>query len=156
MKTLFKFIIIVPVISSLITAIVFMGLGVYEIVIGINGIFSGLIGTEAAPGLKLFVSIDLFLIGFLFLIFSLGFTRLFVPRPSKIVTLLDGVTPNWLKVDTFTELKLILWDTVLTTLVLTFVGEVIRAKNAQDWKLIIIPISILLISFARYWIKKKP
>jgi len=155
MKTFFKLIIIIPVISSLITAIIFMGLGVYEIMIGINGVFLGLMETEATPALRLFVSIDLFLIGFLFLIFALGFTQLFIPKPSKIVTLLDGVTPNWLKVETFTELKLILWDTVLTTLVLTFIGEVIRTKDGHDWQLTIIPISILFISFAKYLIKKK-
>jgi len=155
MKTLFKLIIIIPVISSFVTGVIFMGLGVHELVDGVNGIFIGQLETKATPGLTLFVSIDLFIIGFLFLIFSLGFSQLFIPKPSKITTLLDSVTPNWLKVQSFTELKLILWDTVLTTLVLTFIGDVIRDKDGYNWQLTIIPISILLISFARYLIKKQ-
>ena len=154
MKTLFKFIIGIPVITTLIIAIIFLGIGVYETGLGISGIIKGQIGTDATPGIVLFQALDVFLIGFLFLIFSIGFSQLFFPKPSKIMDALDSITPNWLKVENFTQLKLILWDTVLTTLVVLFIGDAFRASGQYDWQLTIIPIAILLISLGKFLIKK--
>jgi uncharacterized membrane protein len=67
---------------------------------------------------------------------------------------LDGIAPIWLQVENFTQLKLILWDTVLTTLVVLFIGDVFIASGKYDWSLTIIPIAILLISLAKFLIKK--
>ena len=154
MKTLFKFIIGIPVICSFIIAIIFLGLGVYETVLGIEGIIKGQVHTEAAPGLKLVESLDLFLIGFLFLIFSIGFAQLFIPKPSKLMNIIDSITPQWLRVENFTQLKIILWDTVLTTLVVLFIEDIVRANGEYVWELMVIPIAIVFISFSRYLIKK--
>ncbi len=154
MKALFKLIIGLPVFSSFLIAIVFFGIGVYTTVIGIIGILTGQMHTDATPGITLFQALDLFLIAFLFLIFSIGFAQLFIPKPSKIVDIFNKITPEWLQVENFTQLKLILWDTVLTTLVVMFVGDAFKAGGKYDWELIIIPIAILLISFSKFLIKK--
>lgn len=154
MKTFFKFIIGIPVVTSFIIGIIFLGLGVYETGLGIEGIIKGQVNTDAAPGLKLVKSLDVFLIGFLFLIFSIGFSQLFIPKPSKIMNLMDSITPAWLRVENFTQLKIILWDTVLTTLVVMFVADIVSAKGEYVWELMVIPIAILLISLSRYLIKK--
>jgi uncharacterized membrane protein YqhA len=153
MKTFFKFIIGVPVICSFFIAMVFLAIGVYETVVGISALLAGQIHTDASPGLKLLEALDVFLIGFLFLIFSIGFSQLFFPKPSRIVSLIDTITPEWLKVENFTQLKLILWDTVLTTLVVMFVGDAFRKQGEYEWKLMLIPIAILLISLSKFLIK---
>lgn len=150
----FKFIIGLPVFSSFLIAIVFLGIGVYETAIGIIGILTGQMHTEATPGINLFQALDVFLIAFLFLIFSIGFAQLFIPKPSKTVDNIKKITPDWLQVENFTQLKLILWDTVLTTLVVLFIGDAFKANGQYDWELIIIPIAIILISFSKYLIKK--
>jgi len=67
---------------------------------------------------------------------------------------IDSITPKWLKVKNFTELKLILWDTVLTTLVVLIVGDVFRAKGQYDWQLAIVPAIVLLIALSKFLIKK--
>jgi uncharacterized membrane protein YqhA len=154
MKTLFKIIIGLPVICSFVIAIIFIGLGVFETGLGIKGVLMGQMHTDATPGIRLFEALDVFLIGFLFLIFSIGFSQLFIPKPSKLMNVLDGITPKWLKVENFTQLKLILWDTVLTTLVVLFIGNAFRANGNYNWQLVIIPIAILLISLSKYLIKK--
>lgn len=154
MKILFKIIIVIPVICSFLIAIVFLGLGVYETGQGIKGVLIGQMHTQSTPGIRLFEALDVFLIGFLFLIFSIGFSQLFIPKPSKLINVIDGITPKWLKVENFSQLKLILWDTVLTTLVVLFIGNAFRANGVYNWELTIIPITILLISFSKYLIKK--
>lgn len=154
MKTLFKIIIGIPVLCTFFISIVFIAVGVYETGLGIKGILTGQIHTDATPGITLFLALDVFLIAFLFLIFSIGFAQLFIPKPSKILDLVSDITPEWLKVENFTQLKLILWDTVLTTLVVIFIGDAFKANGEYDWQLTIIPIAIMLISFSRYLIKK--
>ena len=154
MKILFKIIVGVPVISSMFIALVFIGVGVQSASIGTYGVFMGELRTETTPGLKLIESLDLFLIGFLFLIFSIGFSQLFFPKPSIFMRVIDTITPEWLKVKSFTELKLILWDTLLTTLVIKFVSDAFIADGVYNWQLTIIPIGIFLISLSRYLIKK--
>ncbi|GAG97139.1 unnamed protein product, partial [marine sediment metagenome] len=153
MKTLFKIIIGLPVLCSFFISIVFIVVGVYETGLGIKGILTGQIHTDATPGITLFQALDVFLIAFLFLIFSIGFSQLFIPKPSKIVDLVNEITPEWLKVENFTQLKLILWDTVLTTLVVIFIGDAFKAGGVYNWELTIIPIAILLISFSKFLIK---
>ena len=155
MKTLFKFIIGLPVICSFLISLIFMGGGVYKAVQGTVGVLKGQLGTETTPGVKLFTALDVFLLGFLFIIFSIGFAQLFFPKPSKFITLIDVVTPQWLKVENFTQLKLILWDTSVTTLVVLFVGDAFKAYGNYTWDLTIIPIAIVLLSLGKFLIIKK-
>jgi uncharacterized membrane protein YqhA len=154
MKTIFKFIIAVPILCTFFISIIFIGAGVYETVLGVYGVLNGQIGTETRPGVMLFHALDIFLLAFLFLIFSIGFAQLFIPKPSRIMTLIDTITPDWLKVENFTQLKLILWDTVLTTLVVFFLSIVVRDEGEYNWQTAIIPGSILLISLSKYLIKR--
>jgi uncharacterized membrane protein YqhA len=154
MKILFRIIVGVPIVSSMFIALVFIGVGVYVAINGTYGIFMGEMYTETTPGLKLIESLDLFLIGFLFLIFSLGFSQLFFPKPSILMDAIDIITPDWLKVKNFTELKMILWDTLLTTLVIKFVSDAYTAYGDYNWPLTIVPIGIFLIALSRYLIKK--
>ena len=102
MKLVFKFIVFLTVICSLIIAIVFIGIGVNEIFLGIKAIFAGQIHTASVPGVKLFLALDVFLVAFLFLIFSMGFTQLFIPKSSKMDDMVERITPEWLTVKNFT------------------------------------------------------
>ena len=43
--------------------------------------------------------------------------------------MVERITPEWLMVKNFTQLKFILWDTVLTTLVAMFVGEAYKMQG---------------------------
>jgi uncharacterized membrane protein YqhA len=153
MKIVFKIILGVPILTTFFIALIFLGLGVFEAGMGLTGILKGLANTEERPGLMLFQVLDLFLIGCLFFIFSIGFFQLFYPQPSRMTKNMNDLTPKWLQVESFTQLKLILWDTVLTTLVVVFIGDVFRAAGEYTWSLTIIPIAIFLISLGKFLIK---
>ena len=76
--------------------------------------FQGEIHTESHPGLSILESLDVFLVALVFLIFALGIAKLFLPEPSEK----GGLRlPNWMQIQNFTQLKLLLWEAVLTTLV---------------------------------------
>ena len=153
MKLYYKIVVALPVIFSQLIALIFIGIGIYEFGTGITGIALGELGTESAPGLKLLHTLDMFLFGFIFIIFSLGFSQLFLPE-SKLSTVLDSITPNWLHVKNFTELKLILWETLLTSLVLMFVEQVFKNEGSCNWQMGLVPVSIFLISLSIFFIRK--
>lgn len=153
MKTFIKIIILAPIMSSFLIAIIFIGVGTYEMVQGIEGIIRGQIHTQSAPAIKLLEALDIFLIAFLFLISSIGFAQLFLPKPSRIADALEKITPEWLVVENFIELKLILWDTVLTTLVVMFVNQVYHLSGNFSWNLVILPLAILIIASSKFVMK---
>lgn len=153
MKIIYNFFVSIPIFASLIICIIFSGFGVYDTVLAISAIFKGLIHTNENIAIKLIDALDLFLISFLFLIFALGFSQLFMAK-SKLSEALENLTPKWLQVENFTELKLILWETVLTSMVIIFVAALLKNAGNFKWEMVIYPIGIVLISLSGYFIRK--
>ena len=72
MKTFFRLTIFIPILASFLIGLIFFCLGLYETFFGILGILDGHLHTKAAPGFMFLTALDGFLIGFLFIIFSIG------------------------------------------------------------------------------------
>ncbi len=152
MKSIYNFFIAIPILVTLAISLIFSGLGVYETLQGMSGIFRGLLHTNEFIGLKFVDALDMFLISLLFLIFSLGFSQLFL-LPSAFTNALSKLTPAWLHVKNFTELKLILWETILTTMIIMFVSELIKSNGNYKYEFAIYPIGIILIALSGFFIR---
>lgn len=152
MKFIFKIVIAIPVLSSLVISVAFIIGGVMRGVQGIIGVLRGQIKTAEYPGLKLFEALELFIFSLLCIIFALGFSKLFMPK-SKLSDALESVTPDWLRKTNFQQLKLILWETILTTILALFIGILLKNTGNLSWQMTIFPISIALISMAIYLIR---
>lgn len=96
-------------------------------------------------------SIDLFLMAIVFFVFSVGVLLLFNHNEHGITL------PEWLRVKNFTQLKAILWEAILTTLVVSFIAGLVQQRldglelNAQH---LIIPGATLLLAVSLYFLKK--
>lgn len=108
--------------------------------------------SEKPPAVEILESIDLFLIGLVFLIFSLGLTKIFLGR---IVDEEDeSKLPKWLRIKNFFELKILLWQTILVSLVVLFVDHLFQNEGKMSWNLLIVPVSILILSISMAVIQK--
>ena len=108
--------------------------------------------SEKPPAVEILESIDLFLIGLVFLIFSLGLTKLFL---GNLVDEEDeDKLPKWLRIRNFFELKILLWQTILVSLVVLFVDLLFQQEGEMDWNLLIVPVSILVLSISMAVIQK--
>ena len=116
------------------------GIGVYKTGHAVYVLFTA--GTEGRPGIEILESLDLFLVAFVFLILSLSFMSLFHPQ-SK---LFDGLHLPWLKIDDFFKLKHITWNAILLTLVIVFGTQVLKGSGQADWKVLVVPIAVLLFA----------
>ncbi|HET6995560.1 MAG TPA: YqhA family protein [Chitinophagaceae bacterium] len=157
MKNIFgtlKIFIGVIAVLVLVSGIVLTALGAYDlvkVVIDTDYMDTEHLGKVMAIGLLSVV--DLFLIAIVFFVLALGVMLLFIdPAKGFPVNL-----PNWLRIKNFMELKVILWEAILTTLVIAFLTGLAGKKiNGEpiDIQVLIIPGGILLISLSLYFLKR--
>jgi len=137
-----------------IAGIILTGVGGYDMVM----VFSKVIDADkhhlaSLIAIGLLSVIDLFLIAIVFFVLALGIMLLFTDPSKEFPVNL----PAWLRVKNFMQLKSILWEAILTTLVIAFLtslagkkinGEIIGAE------MLVVPAGILLIALSLYFLKK--
>jgi uncharacterized membrane protein YqhA len=94
------------------------------------------------PGLEIMEIVDGLLLVLLLLIMNIGFMKLFLPD-SKWSQSLDL---PWLKINSFSQLKMLLIETILTTLVIVFATTVIKEDGRLKWNDIVLPAAIFLFA----------
>ncbi|MBL7700064.1 MAG: YqhA family protein [Chitinophagaceae bacterium] len=129
-------------------------IGVYEFVMVFSHFSEGLHHTTTSLMIiGLLHTIDLFLVAIVFFVMALGFFILFT-NPEVIMPVL----PEWLRIKNFTELKIILWEAILTTLVVSWLAGLVERKirgDAIDLQSLIVPGAILIIAMSLFFLKKR-
>jgi len=102
------------------------------------------------PGAIIAESVDSFLIAIFFIIFAIGISKLFLP-PTNI---LNRINLPWLKVESFSALKLVMWETLLTTLLVYYVIKAVASGEEPQWTTLVLPGGILMLAVAYFLMKK--
>ncbi|AEV98211.1 hypothetical protein A4D02_35285 [Niastella koreensis] len=109
--------------------------------------------TTRMMAIGLLHAVDIFLVAIVFFVLSIGFFVLFDsgenPSPVRI--------PQWLQVRNFTQLKVILWEAILTTLVVSWLADLVEKEinvEKTDIHSLIIPAGILIIALSLFVLKK--
>jgi uncharacterized membrane protein YqhA len=132
----------------LLDSLFFIVLGVYKSVHAYILFAQGRM--EEKPGIMIAESLDSFMIALFFLIFTIGISRLFLPK----LNFLNGYDLPWLKIDNFSQLKYIMWEVLLTTILVYFTTKIIIAGGDLEWTMLIIPASILMLALAYKLLKQ--
>lgn len=158
MKTLFATLTrIIAVIAMLVftSGIVITVLGGYDFIHAFS--YLGAENKSSRIGLLavgLLRAVDLFLIAIVFFVFSLGILILFNNKGDAAFL---GKLPEWLRIKNFMQLKIILWEAILTTLVVSYLARLAEERmsgEASGVKDLIIPGAILLIAVSLFLLKK--
>lgn len=146
-----RFIYLAAVIITLINSIIFLIVGVIHSIEGYKHFFDFLTDSDTitGPGIYLLEALDSFLVSMVFLVFALGMMKIFIHYHKTN----DGL-PKWLHIHDFRELKIILWETVLVTLVVFSVTTVAKAHSLLSWQNIILPLIVLILSLSLLLVKK--
>jgi uncharacterized membrane protein YqhA len=147
MSRIFKTAIAVISLTMFVNFLFTAAMGVYRSFHAFYVLYNG--GPEAKPGIEILESLDLFLVGLVFLILSFGFMKLFYPEFSWF----HKINLPWLKVEDFIQLKQLTWNAMLLTLLIIFGAQVIRSNRQLDWTLLIIPVSVALFSISAKFLK---
>ena len=146
-----RYVVIIAVFFLLINSLVFIVVGVVHCIHGyIEFVNIGFYSTgESRPGLYLMEGLDAFMLAIVFLIFGLGVARLFVFDKHSV----DRI-PAWLNIHDLKGLKVLLWETILVTLVILCVTNLIKLSSLS-WETLIYPILILILSAALFLMRGK-
>lgn len=109
------------------------------------------LGSEGRPGVHIAESVDALLFSLVLLVLSLGTASLFLSRADKEDT---QKLPEWMRVKSLTELKLLLWEAILATLVVAAASGIIAALPHLEWKLLVLPAAILILSVSYFLLKR--
>ena len=139
MSVLFRYTIIITCSFTILNAIMFVGISAYRSVHAYILVFQGKI--EERPGVHLVEALDGFLLAVVFMIFAIGFGKLFLPDHR----FLKSIHIAWLQPKSFSDLKHILWEAVLTTLVILFGISIVQDIDALQWTHLVIPASIAFV-----------
>ena len=133
-------------------ALAFVALGIVRGVGGYRLIFMGPPwDAEHLPGVEIARSLDAFMIALVFIVFSIGIVELFLVRPDHPA--LDAV-PSWMRVKSLTELKFVLWEALLVTLVVASVEALVVTVHEPAWVMLMLPLATLILAIGLYFSRK--
>ena len=142
-----RLVFMVTVVVTFINSIFFIVNGVKHAYHGYEEVLTG--EEHGRPGLHFVESLDAFMVSLVFLIFSLGIMRIFTHYHTE-----DDKLPAWLRINSFIELKVLLWETILVTLVILTVSVLVTNLHELKWELLILPCITLILSLSLYLMKK--
>lgn len=146
-----RYLVGIAVIFLLINAFVFVVVGAVHCIHGyiefVKVAFYPIDG--ARPGLHLVEGLDAFMLSLLFMIFGLGVARLFIFDKYNVEHI-----PAWLNIHDLKGLKVLLWETILVTLVILCVTNLIKFPG-RSWETLIYPVLILILSAALFLMRGK-
>jgi uncharacterized membrane protein YqhA len=108
-------------------------------------------GEEGRPGVHFAESVDALLFSLVMLVLALGTASLFLTTPG---TDAERNLPEWMRVKSLTELKLLLWEAILATLVVTAATGIIGALPHPELKHLMLPAVILVLSISYFLLKR--
>jgi uncharacterized membrane protein YqhA len=148
-----RYIAIVVVLLSILHAIAFLVLGGRIAFHAYHLILTGThAGENVRPGLEILHSLDFLLISLVLLILGLGVAKLFLLPPP--VAGRPYELPTWLRMETFSDLKVLLWETILTALVVFGLPTLSSdLAGTLEWTALILPAAIALLAFGLYLMK---
>ncbi|MFT3750035.1 MAG: YqhA family protein [Agriterribacter sp.] len=157
MKNIYE---LLRMIASCIAVLIFLA-GILLVILGCYEFITTLIHAKkeelaVIPGviaIGLLSAVDILLVAIVLLVFSIGILLLF----NDPVKLLPVRLPEWLRVKNFMQLKIILWEAVLTTLVVGYLSGLAEKKfNGEQIRVehLVLPGGIFLVSLSLYFLKR--
>ena len=145
-----RFLLLLVVLFLLIDSVVFILIGVSYSIHGYKEIIGKIIDPSSPerPGLLLIEGLDVFMVAIVFMIFGLGTARLFIFGETD-----NKFIPKWLDINNFKELKILIWETILVTLVITSLGDLIKGPRSVES--LYFPLIILILTLALFLTKLK-
>lgn len=141
-----------------IAALVITALGIADVWHGISllGELQNMHELTTRTAIGIMEGVDTLLVAIVLLVFSYGLLVIFFSSKDELLDRLN--IPKWLRMKTFLDLKIILWEAVLTTLVIGFlvtVAEDEMENREAGIHLLYIPGAITLITLSLFLLRKE-
>lgn len=132
-------------------SVAFMIIGGIRAYQGYEAILDMLSGDQSTrAGIYIAKSVDTFLISMVAFVIAAGVMKVFYLHHVP-----DEKFPKWLRINSFKDLKILLWEATLLTMVVFFLSvvAVVADTGTFEWSLLGIPISILLLAISLSFVR---
>jgi uncharacterized membrane protein YqhA len=148
-----RYLVVVIVVVALLDAIGAMVLGVQGALHAYALILTGNKGGGTQrPGIEMLHSLDFLIVAMVLVVLALGIAKLFLRGPAEHD---KSVLPAWLRIDSITELKVLIWEMILTTLLIVAMSELSEALYGQPtWTILLTPVAILMLAVSLFFMKR--
>jgi len=146
-----QLIIKISIVILSLNSVVLLILGAYNLIISLLDFIKAVLKNEPRPHLALEIAhvLETVLIALVMIIFAIGLKVLFILDKEN-----NKNIPQWLQVENFSELKLLLMEAIIASSFIFFITDIIEHQNNLTWTSLIIPISIFLLSMSFNFLKK--
>ncbi len=151
-----RYLYIVVVVFNAINSIAFLAIGVYKSIHGYIAVVESMGHHKewSNPGIHLAEALDSFLISIIFMIFAFGIYKIFLNDNTK-----ESNLPKWLDIKSLSDLKLLLWEGIVITLLVFTLTVIIGDIENLSWNMLILPAIVFLLTVGlvllRIWPKAK-
>ncbi len=146
-----RYLAVVIVILAVFHAVAFLVLGARTAVMAYAHVLGAANETAHGLGVELLHSLDLLFISLVLIVLSLGIAKLFLIGDTEATTKL----PSWLQIESIGELKVLLWETILTTLLIAGVSNLVAGLVTDpNWTVLVLPAAILVLALSLFLMKK--
>lgn len=145
-----RYLAVVIVILAVLHALAFLAMGTKDAFRGYKHLIFEDEGSR--PGLELLHSLDFLFVSLVLIVLALGIARLFLLEPGsgQIAHL-----PEWLRIESISELKVLLWETILTSLLIIGLSDITEGiLERLDWSVLLTPAAILILALSLFFMKK--
>jgi uncharacterized membrane protein YqhA len=149
-----RYLALVIVILAILHSVAFLVLGARIAVAGYWHVLHRTVeqGGNSRPGLELLHGLDFLFVSMVLMVLALGIAKLFLLDFSGKT---PPALPQWLRIESITELKVLLWEAILTTLVIIALSDLSEGLFVeQGVKVLLIPAAILILSLSLFFMKK--
>jgi|tagenome__1003787_1003787.scaffolds.fasta_scaffold20871286_2 uncharacterized membrane protein YqhA len=149
-----RYLAVVVVVLALLHALTFLFMGTQIAFKAYHyALTRGPVAAGERPGLELLHSLDFLLLALVLIILAFGVAKLFLRRPDASDQ--DSPLPSWLRIETFSDLKYLLWETILTALLIIALSTLTSGMFEElAWTGLVIPAAIFLLAVSLYFMKK--
>jgi uncharacterized membrane protein YqhA len=138
-------------VAFVVHAIGFLVLGTYRGIEAYRPFLGSGERAEGHPGQHIAESVDALLFSLVLIVLALGTASLFLTKPGSTE---KSDLPDWMRIRSLTELKLLLWEAILAMLVVTGAATIIGDLPHLNWNHLVIPGAILILSVSYYLLKR--
>ena len=148
----FRYLAAVVVLVLMVHTLGLLALGVYRAFEAYRIMFSGVEWAGAdRPGIRIAESVDALLFALALIVLACGTASLFLRPGGREV---DPRVPAWMRVESISELKALLWEAILVVLVVGSLTSLLAHLDHLHWGLLVQPAAILLLSVSLFFARR--
>ena len=148
MSYVVRFALFVISIVLVLNAVFLVLFGLYKCYVTYSGLFNG---TTQYPTVSILGITDIFFLGLVLMISGIGIAKLFLPGSFMA----DLVDLPWIRITNLSQLKHLLWETLMLAMVIFFIVILVEKIDNLDYTILFIPCAILLLTFSGYLLKRE-